>query len=514
MSTVANTILEKTPIFGKIFAIDKSTGLEDINAWPALMIMASFVWLGVAGLLGFVMPATQIFEGSPDLFYTSLTLHGAALAFPFSFQLMMGVGLHRSGGCVGKPITGWLAAAVFYTMNIGAALFTVAVLMGLKVSLVVMYPLPMVGAEMGVWSMSSVVVGFTGIYLMLACMIWFYPMLLIKMLFFGKKRQDLILSERSINDPGMLGMALAAFILLVSGLPLTVTGTAFMLGLYKILPMTLVGWAFEPVVFQYSFYIFAHNLMEAMAIMITSAIYATLPLYLADGSRKLFSDKLANLALWILFVTSVTSFLHHFITLGPNQPNVLSYWGNTMSWATGIGAAISIFTVFATIWKHGIVREPGIMLALAGWALYNLDGASAMVTSNIAWHYQLHGTVWQSGHTMTVVIAMSIGWLGILYHHYPVMSGRKLDPTLGSWSIRLFLLGGVGTALTMLAAGAAGMPKRYAAWNQEGWLLYGNLLAVFGLILGASLVVYTYNLMKSREITTTSVSGERTTVPV
>jgi cytochrome c oxidase subunit 1 len=64
-----------------------------------------------------------------------------------------------------------------------------------------------------------------------------------------------------------------------------------MLALYKIIPMSLAAWAADPVVFQYAFFIFAHNLMEAMALMVASAMYATLPLYLADGTRKLFSNR-------------------------------------------------------------------------------------------------------------------------------------------------------------------------------------------------------------------------------
>lgn len=498
--SIASTIVEKTPIFGKMFAVDKSTGLEEINAWPALMIMSSFVWLVVAGLLGLVMPGTQIFDLGSDHFYTTLTLHGAALTFPFGFQIMMGVALHRSGGCVGKAITGWLPALAWLSMNLGAAILTVAVLMGLKVSVVVMFPLPLVGAQMGVWSMESVIVGFTGIYLVLACMILCYPLLVFKMLFFGKKRAELVLSERRLNEPGMLGMILAAATLLLTGMPLVVVGTTLLLALYKILPMSLAAWAAEPVVFQYTFYLFAHNLMEAMALMVASAMYATLPLYLADGSRKLYSEKLANLALWTLLVTSVTSGLHHFITFYPNQPAALSYWGNIMSWGTGMGAAISIFTVLATIWQHGLKPEPGIVAVLIGWALYILDGASAIVTSNITWTYQLHGTMWQSGHFMTVILAMSMMWMGVLYHHYPVLTGRKLDPALGSLYIKMMTVGSFGAAIVMLAGGAAGMPRRFADWHQEGWMLYGNLILLFGLILGASFAVYLYNLMRSREI--------------
>ena len=507
--SIASSIVQRTPVFGKMFSVDKSTGLEEINAWPALMIMASFIWLVVAGLLGLVMPATQIFQLDTGLFYTTLTLHGAALAFPFGFQIMVGVGLHRSGGCVGKPVTGWLPALTFITMNLGAALLTVAVLLGLKVSLMVMYPLPLVGAQMGIWSMFSVVLGFTGIYLVLASMILCYPLLVIKMLFFGKKRAELVLSERSLNDPGMLGMTLAALTLLVTGTPLVIVGTTVMAALYGIIPMSMAAWATEPVVFQYAFFIFAHNLMEAMALMVTSAMYATLPLYLADGTRKLFSNRLANAALWIMLLTSVTSFLHHFITLYPNQPASLAYWGNFMSWGTGIGAAISIFTVLATIWQHGLRAEPAIIAVLIGWVLYILDGASAIVTSNIAWSYQLHGTMWQSGHTMTVILAMSLMWMGVLYHHYPVITGRKVDQGMAEWYVRLFTVGSIGAALSMLAGGAAGMPRRFADWNQEGWMLYGNLILVFGLILGVAFLAYALSLLRSSELEATrSLAGQ------
>jgi hypothetical protein len=64
-----------------MFAVDKSTGLEEINAWPALMIMSSFVWLVVAGLLGLVMPATQIFdlELGPLLHHADAARRGADL---------------------------------------------------------------------------------------------------------------------------------------------------------------------------------------------------------------------------------------------------------------------------------------------------------------------------------------------------------------------------------------------------------------------------------------------------
>jgi cytochrome c oxidase subunit 1 len=496
-------VIQRFPIFGSMFSIDTTTGLEEINAWPSLMVMTSFVWLAVAGLLGVVMPLTQLLGLHSDLYYTALTAHGAALAFPFLFQLMVGVSLHRAGSCQGKPVTGTLCALIYWFMNLGAILLTIAILFGLKISYAVMYPLPIVGVQLGQWSMNVVVIGFTGLALVLTSVIVLYPLQVVKMLFYGEPREHLLLTPRTLNDPGMLGMAMAAFVLLVMGTPMMIVAGTVLLGLYGIVPMDAIGWATEPAVFQFAFWIFAHNLMEAMAIMVVSALYGTLPLYLADGTRKLYSDRLANLALWILLLTSVTSFFHHFYTAFPALPSALAYHGNIMSWGTGVGAALTIFTVLATIWKHGIRPGPGVMAVLMGFMLYILDGVSAIVTSNVAWSFQLHGTMWAGGHTMAVLISMSLMWMGVLYHHYPVLTGRRLATTAANWFVALYTVGAIGASYSFLAAGAAGMPRRFAAWNQEGWMVYGVFILIFGLIIAASLIAYAYSLLKSSDITPT-----------
>ncbi len=498
MST-AIAIIDRVPLFGRMFNVDVSTGLKDINAWPALIVMTSFVWLAIAALLGLCMPAIQMFGLNTDLFYTSLTLHGAAMAFAFGFQLMVGVSLHRAGGCMGRKANGPLVALFYICMNLGALLLTIAVLGGFKITYTVMFPLPIVGVETGQWSMNMLILGFTGIALVLISMILLYPIQILRMMFFDEKHEELVLSARNIKDPGMLGMVISVLVLLVLGIPLLAVAGSLLLALYGILPMEWVTWAAEPVVFQFVFYIFAHNLMEAMAIMVISAVYATLPLYLADGTRKLYSDKLANLALWILLVTSVTSFFHHFYTMFPALPSTFAYHGNVMSWGTGIGAAFSIFTILATIWKHGVKPEPGLLMILAGFVLYIMDGVVAMTVANIAISYQLHGTMWTGGHAMAVLTAMSIMWMGVLYHHYPVITGRRLERNQGNRMVKFLFFGAAGLMYSFMAGGAIGMPRRFAAW-EDGWMVVGGFIVVFGIMSMYGFYLYFSSLVKAREI--------------
>lgn len=506
----ATAITQRTPLLGRMFGVEEGTGLEEITVWPALMIMTSFVWLAIAGLFGLLMPITQFFHLPVKWFDLSLTAHGAALTFPFLIQFMVGVSLHRAGGCRGKAVTGVLPASIYWLMNVGSLLFTVAILLGFDISYAIMWPLPLVGVKLGEWSQSLLVLGFTGIFLLGTSLIILYPIQLLVLTFFGRERKDLLLEPRSIMDPGMLGMTLAGFLLLIAGIPFVTVLIGVMLGLWGILPMGAIAWATDAPVFQYAFWIFAHNLMEVMAIMITSAAYALLPLYLADGTRKLYSDRLANFALYFLVIAASTAFFHHFYTTTPATPNALAYHGNVVSWLTGVGAAFSIFTITATIWEHGLKPEPGIMAVLMGFMLYILDGVSALITSNLSWTYVLHGTMWEAGHTMSVLIAITLMWVGVLYHYYPVITGRRLSRTLGNQFVTLYVIGAIGLAYTFLVAGADGMPRRYGYWWNPAahWMRYGVLLFVFGLILAASWVVLARNFWTSRAITTTSGGNE------
>ena len=194
--SIANTLIQKAPFFGRMFQVEENE-LNPINSWPALMAMTSLVWLSIAAVLGLSMPAIQLFDLGSHWYYQNITLHGAAMAFPFAFQLMVAMSLHRAGACLGKRADGILVALTYILMNVGALLLTVAVLLGFHVTYTVMFPLPVVGVMTGQWSYSTLVLGFTGIAFVLLSMILTYPIKILRMSFYEKKHDELQLAERS-----------------------------------------------------------------------------------------------------------------------------------------------------------------------------------------------------------------------------------------------------------------------------------------------------------------------------
>ena len=103
---------------------------------------------------------------------------------------------------------------------------------------------------------------------------------------------------------------------------------------------------------------------------------------------------------------------------------------------------------------------------------------------------------------MTVLLAMSLMWMGVLYHHYPVITGRSLDDDRGKSSTKYYFFGGVGLMYAFMAGGASGMPRRIANWSEGGYMFIGILILIFGLMLFYGIILFLTNMSKSKELAT------------
>jgi cytochrome c oxidase subunit 1 len=103
---------------------------------------------------------------------------------------------------------------------------------------------------------------------------------------------------------------------------------------------------------------------------------------------------------------------------------------------------------------------------------------------------------------MTVLLAMSMMWMGVLYHHYPVMTNRNPDTDKCRSAYRYYFIGGVGLMYTFMVGGAMGVPRRISNWVESGYMGVGVFILIFGLILAYGISMFFVTLSKSREITT------------
>ena len=474
--------------------------LSSLTLLPRLMFYTALAWFLAGGAAGLLMALFHVTGAAAvPAYYEALTVHGILMTFGGVFQLMAGLSLLRAGFCYGKPIRGLLFLSLYLLLNISLAMLLASALAGVRVTYTLMFPLPAAGAFKGLWSIDMLTLFVWGVVLLLIAIIALYPASLAKILFFGKTKEQLVMERfmGTLSPSGMASMLPFIFVVPPIGAPILATAALIGAALLGVIPLTGISWFLEAVNFNYLFWPWAHNLMEAMGIMAIGTVYWIIPRYTADVERepRLYSEKLGIFAIIFYTVAAAFAFPHHLFTMSSTQPIGLSYVGQLASWLTGFGAAFSVFNILATGWRYGLKIRPASLAVLLGFSLYVTDGFLAMQLGTIGWNYRLHGTYYVTAHLMTILIAVTLIWIGAVYHHFQLLRGRGDDEKLSYLHIILTTVAGFGLMYVMATMGVGGVPRRaypipFAADIQI------TLLTAFGALLALAQAIFIANLVR------------------
>lgn len=334
----------------------------------------------------------------------------------------------------------------------------------------------------------------TAVALVLLAVLYLYPAAIARALF-GRLVPTSRQLRALVPDPGSLDMAIYALVMSILGLPVFLFAiVVFLVALDLISPET-IPLATSPRSFSVAFWLFAHNLMEAIGIMTLGALYALVPRYTRSG--KLYSPRLAAVAMVLYTMAAMPAFSHHLYSWVTNSPQVFQNVSRSTSWATGfIAASSTAFDVGLTVWRHGLRIDPAPLLMLEGFLLYLIDGFVALELSTPAWNLRLHGTLYATAHTMTILTAVLLVFLGVMYYYYPALRDRQLDIRMGFWHSGLSRLAALAMFFSLLIAGVAGLPRRAYPWL-PGEGTYAVPLLLFGLIVALAQFVFLWKLLRS-----------------
>ncbi|MEM1944576.1 MAG: cbb3-type cytochrome c oxidase subunit I, partial [Nitrososphaerota archaeon] len=342
------------------------------------------------------------------------------------------------------------------------------------------------------WTVDALTLFVWGVIFVVTVVVVLYPAALSRLIFFGKTQEALILERfvGTLNPSGMASMLPYIFIIPMLGSAILLAAALIGMTLIRLIPFEAVAWVLHPMNFNYPFWIWAHNLMEAMGIMGLGTVYWLIPRYTLrmekaeDVEPRLYSEKLGIFAIIFYATAAVMAFPHHLFTMPTSQPAGLSYTGQIASWLTGFAAAFSVFNVSATSYKQGLRLTPVTLAAILGFTIYIVDGFAAMQLGTIGWAYRLHGTYYATAHLMTILLAVTLIWIGAAYHSHSLLTGRNPSNRLAYIHIILTALGALGIFYMMAYMGAEGFPRRAyplpfdSSWPMAGLLIFGALLAV------------------------------------
>jgi cytochrome c oxidase subunit I len=445
-----------------------------VSGLVVVLMMALGVWMRLA-------QAGVTATLPPDWFYRVLTLHGVGM-----------IGISGLGGAsimwhfLGRHVE--LSARIF-AANLGfflagvVLLFGPVLLAGYAGTWTFLYPLPRLSG--GAWTPAAAAIHLGGLLLVgVGFLLLHLDIARALQSRYGSVARALgwpQLFGRSAAEPPPPAVVASAAVLIVNVLGL-VAGAS-------ILVMTIVnalapGFALDALLAKNLTFFFGHVFINAAIYMGVIAVYEVLPLYAGRPwkTSRLFLAAWSSTALMVMIV-----YPHHLL-MDLSLPAWMRVMGQVVSYASGMPVLlVSALGGLALVHRSGLrwdVASALLFLSLFGWSAGVIP---AVIDGTIAVNQVMHNTQWVPGHfhfyLLLGLFSMVFGFM-----HF-ASGGARRD---GSWDRAAFVgyaIGGLGVVLSFLAAGSAGVPRRYAV-HLEAWTAYDLAGALAGILVAASSAVF------------------------
>jgi cytochrome c oxidase subunit I len=192
---------------------------------------------------------------------------------------------------------------------------------------------------------------------------------------------------------------------------------------------------------------------------------------------------------------------HHIFVTGMN-PYAGTAFGLTTI-AIAVPSSAEVLTWLAMLFRGGMRLTTPMLFTLGFISFFIAGGLTGPVLAQPALDAYLHNTFFVVAH-FHLVMAMA-GVFSIfagIYYWYPLLTGRRMDSTLGHLHFWISLIAAYGTFFPMHFAGLAGEPRHYAqlAGPVES---FTSLIPVergitfSALLLAAAQLIFLFNLIRS-----------------
>ncbi len=296
-------------------------------------------------------------------------------------------------------------------------------------------------------------------------------------------------------------LGILSFPVLLSGSLLLVFdrsfGTSFYLSEIFIDGHALTNAGGSPILWQHLFWFLGHPevyIIILPALGITSEVVAT-------NSRKPIFGYKAMIGS-IMGIAGVSFFVwgHHMFVTGMNP-----LFGSVFMFITflvAIPSAVKTFNYLATMWRGNIRFTPAMLFGVGLVSLFVTGGLTGIFLGNAALDIPLHDSYFVVAHFHIVMGSSAIfGLLCGVYHWFPRMYGRMMNPQLGYLHFWLSLIGVYMVFFPMHFMGLGGVPRRYyafTAWDQFAIWNDMNEFITIGAIIGSfAQLIFLYNFVSS-----------------
>ena len=274
-------------------------------------------------------------------------------------------------------------------------------------------------------------------------------------------------------------------------------GTSFYLSEIYIAGEALPNVGGSPILFQHLFWFLGHPevyIVILPALGITSEVIAT------NSRKPIFGYKAMIFSMLGIMFLAFIVWAHHMFVTGMNP-----FLGSVFMLLTliiAVPSAVKAFNYIATMWRGNIVFTPAMLFSIGLVSFFVSGGLTGIILGNSALDIQLHDTYFVVAHFHLVMGSASFfGMVAGIYHWFPKMFGKMMNPTLGYIHFWATFIGVYLVFFPMHYIGIAGFPRRYYSWTgYDVFTKYADLnsfISVAAILTFTAQFIFLYNFVKS-----------------
>jgi len=274
-------------------------------------------------------------------------------------------------------------------------------------------------------------------------------------------------------------------------------GTSFYLSDIYIGGEALPNTGGSPVLYQHLFWFLGH---PEVYIVLLPALGITSEIISVNSRKPIFGYKAMIISMLGITILSFIVWAHHMFVSGMNP-----FLGSIFMFLTliiAIPSAVKVFNYLTTLWRGNLIFTPGMLFSIGLVSFFISGGLTGIFLGNSAIDIQLHDTYFVVAHFHLVMGSASFfGLMAGVYHWFPKMFGRMMDPRLGYIHFWLTFIGVYMVFFPMHYIGIAGFPRRYYSWtNFEFSNMYTDLnmfVSVAAIITFGAQLIFLFNFFYS-----------------
>jgi cytochrome c oxidase subunit I len=435
--------------------VQNSSRLSLSHYWVAFAVFLPAVLLGAwQMLMRSPLPAPL---DDPNAYYTSVTLHGTAMAYVITTFFVMGFGYAVTATSLERPIIGVTSAWIGFVICLVGTLMAVATVLAGRASVLYTFYPPLLAS---VWY-------YLGALLLIGgSMIWVVLMIINMMVW---KR----------DNPGQ-PVPLAMFAITATAMLWAWAASGVLLELVGLLLPRAFGWStqIDAGLARTLFSVTLHAIVYFWLMPAYIAFYTLVPQ--AAGGR-LYSDTMGRLTFIMFLVFSLPVGMHHLFA-DPEHGSGFKFLQSFLTFFVALPTLLTVFSICASLEIAGRARggrglfgwigalpwnEPMVLAVALSLVMLGLGGFGGLINMSYAMNSMIHNTSWVTAHFHLIFGgAVVIMYFAIAYEMWPRITGRPLrSKTLARWQLWSWFWGMLITTIPWHITGLMGQPRRVAVFD-------------------------------------------------